>query len=97
MKTITGSHLFSRTGDDIGEVKDVIGGGGPEGPAWLSVKTGVFATRLVPFELVERREDGLVTSLSSDEVKSAPKTNSHLEPFGEDREALLAHYGMVSA
>ena len=97
MKTITGSHLFSRSGDDIGEIKDVIGGGGPEGPSWLSVKTGLFATRLVPFELVEQREDSLVTTISSDEVKWAPKTDSHLEPVGEEREALLAHYGMVGA
>jgi hypothetical protein len=97
MKTITGNHLFSSSGDDIGEVKDVIGGGGPEGPSWLSVKTGLFATRLVPFELVEERGDSLVTDLTTDQVKSAPKTDSHLEPVGEDREALLSHYRLADA
>lgn len=96
MTTITGSHLFSSSGDDIGEVKDVIGGEGGE-PAWLSVKTGVFATRLVPYEKVRERDDALVTDLSVDEIKSAPKTDSHLEPVGADRDALLAHYGMARA
>ena len=96
MTTITGSHLFTTTGEDIGEVKDVIGGDIGR-PAWLSVKTGMFATRLVPYEKVQDRGDALVTELSVDDVKSAPKTDSHLEPVGQDRDALLAHYGLARA
>lgn len=94
MKAITGSHLYSSTGDDIGEITDVLGGVDEEedGPTWVSVKTGLFSHRLVPYSLVEDRDGRLTTALDAGEVKSAPKVPAHVEPAGTDLEALQAHY-----
>lgn len=95
MTAITGSHLYSSTGDDIGEITDVLGGVDEEqdAPAWVSVKTGLFSHRLVPYSRVEDRDGRLTTTLDADEVKSAPKVPAHIEPAGKDLEALQHHYG----
>lgn len=96
METITGHHLYSEEGDDIGAITDVIGSdAGLDGPpSWITVKTGLLTQRLVPFAAVEERGDQFVTSLSRDVVKAAPKVPVHFQPAGDDLDALCDHYGV---
>lgn len=95
MHTLTGSHVYSETGEDIGEVIDVVGRTGLEqDPHWIAVKTGWFSERLVPYDLIRERADQLVTPCSKDEVKHAPKVDVHLEPVGEDLDELRRYYGL---
>jgi len=89
--TLRGKHLFGADGADIGEVKDVVGLDG-SAPIWLSVKTGVFSQRLVPFAAISESDDRLETELTSGHVKSAPKVPSDVEPVGDDLDALRQHY-----
>ena len=94
---ITGHHLHSADGEDVGEVIDVLGGDDLEGPPrWITVKTGWFAQRVVPFELVEQRHDGeLVTSVTRQTIAEAPKVPVHLEPNGDDAAELRRHYALA--
>lgn len=94
--TITGKRLFSSSGEDIGEVKDIVGHGS-EGPAWAAVKTGLLSQRLVPFSMIDQTGDQLRTDLDVDDIKSAPKVPTHIEPVGEDLDLLRAHYGAAAS
>lgn len=98
METITGHHLYSDRGDDIGAITDVLGtDAGLDGaPTWIAVKTGLFSERLVPFGTVQARDDELVTSLPPEVVKSAPKVPVHFQPAGDELDALRQHYGLDS-
>lgn len=96
MDTIVGQHLYSPSGEDVGEIVDVVGVQGPElEPSWVTVKTGWFAQRLVPYAMVQAKGDGFVTSCSADVVKNAPKVPVHFEPAGDDRDELHSHYGLA--
>ena len=94
MDTIVGHHLHSRDGEDIGEIVDVVGVSGADlTPTWLTVKTGWFNQRLVPFDAVEDQGDRLVTEFDAAAVKDAPKVPVHFEPAGDDLDQLCSHYG----
>lgn len=94
---ITGHHLHTADGQDIGEITDVIGGEELDTPPrWLAVKTGMFSERLVPYDIVVESDDGdLVTAASKTEVKHAPKVPVHIEPAGEDLEELRRYYSLT--
>lgn len=93
--TITGQHLFSSAGDDIGEITDVVGAyDGDMTPRWLTVKTGWFSQRLVPWTIVVEGEDGYVTACTASEVKHAPKVPVHFEPAGDDLDELCDYYAL---
>ena len=95
MDTIVGHHLHSRDGQDIGEIVDVVGVDGPDlTPTWVTVKTGWFNQRLVPYEAVEPEGEEFVTALDADAVKQAPKVPVHFEPAGDDLDQLCSHYGL---
>jgi len=95
METIVGHHLFDPTGEDVGEIVDLVGVNGPEmTPSWVTVKTGWFNQRLVPFEAVESRGEELATTCSAETIKKAPKVPVHFEPVGDDLDQLCAHYGL---
>lgn len=95
MDTIVGHHLYGTNGEDIGEVVDVVGVRGTEmRPSWVTVKTGWFNQRLVPFDTVSERSDQLVTSCSAIAVKNAPKVPVHFEPAGDDLDELCTYYGL---
>lgn len=94
--TITGKRLYASGSESIGEVKDVLGQG-PDGPAWVAVKTGMFSQRLVPFSRIDQTGDQLRTDLDVEDVKSAPKVPAHVEPVGEDLDVLRTHYGGLSS
>lgn len=98
MESIVGHHLYASDGVDVGEITDVVGVQGTElSPSWFTVKTGWFGQRLVPAELVDERDGRFVTACEASEVKGAPKVPVHFEPTGEDRDALLRHFGLASA
>ncbi|MDE0801891.1 MAG: PRC-barrel domain-containing protein [Acidimicrobiales bacterium] len=93
MHTITGSHLLSTNGEDIGEITDVVGSNGPDvTPTWLAVKTGWFSQRLVPFAIVVEDGDAFRTDCTPDDVKQAPKVPVHFEPSGHDLDELCDYY-----
>lgn len=95
METITGQHLYSAGGEDIGKITDVVGSDGVEmQPRWLAVKTGWFSQRLVPYVVVVPGEDGFVTACTADEVKDSPKVPVHFEPAGDDLDALRDYYAL---
>lgn len=95
METIVGHHLLAADGEDIGEIVDVVGVQGPElRPTWVTVKTGWFNQRLVPFEKVETRSDQLISECSAETVKNAPKVPVHFEPAGDDLDQLCSYYGL---
>ena len=95
METIVGHHLYDADGEDVGEIVDVVGVSGPElTPTWLTVKTGWFNQRLVPFDTVEQQSDDFVTKVRAEDVKHAPKVPVHFEPAGDDLDQLCDHYGM---
>ena len=95
MDTIVGHHLYDPAGEDIGEIVDVVGVSGPDlRPSWLTVKTGWFNQRLVPFEAVEPRGEDLAARVAADVVKKAPKVPVHFEPSGDDLDQLCEHYGL---
>lgn len=89
--TLKGKHLYGADGAEIGEVRDVVGLDG-SAPTWLSVKTGIFSQRMVPFTAVSESDDRLETELTARQVKSAPKVPSDVEPVGDDLDALRRHY-----
>ena len=96
METIVGHHLFSPEGEDVGEIVDVVGARGPElVPSWVTVKTGWFAQRLVPYDMIEPRDEGFITSCSAESIKSAPKVPVHFEPSGDDLDELCSYYGLA--
>lgn len=97
MHTITGSHLYSTAGEDIGEITDVVGASaamaGPNlEPTWLAVKTGWFSQRLVPYDIVIADGDQFRTDCSAEAVKHAPKVPVHFEPSGHDLDELCDYY-----
>lgn len=95
MRTVTGHTLYGRDGEKLGEIVDVLGlYGGAEDVGWLAVKLGWRTTRLVPDAGLEDRADGFAVPLTKDQITSAPKVPPHFEPAGDDREALLSHYGV---
>lgn len=95
MEHFTGHHLFTTQGDDIGEIVDVLGADGPDlTPSWLTVKTGWFSSRLVPYGVVEPRGEQFVTTLAPDQIAHAPKVPTHFEPAGDDRDELCRYYGI---
>ena len=95
METIVGHHLYDDTGEDIGEIVDVVGVAGPDlTPSWVTVKTGWFNQRLVPFDAVEQRGDDFATNCPAETIKKAPKVPVHFEPTGDDLEQLVSHYGL---
>ena len=95
METIVGHHLYDPSGEDVGEIVDVVGVGGPDrSPTWVTVKTGWFNQRLVPIDVVESRGDDFATTCSADTVKKAPKVPVHFEPTGDDLDQLCDHYGL---
>lgn len=95
MDRIVGHRLYTEGGEDVGEIVDVLGLYGTDhSPAWLAVKTGWFARRLVPFRTVRERAEQYVTTCGVDTVKGAPKVPVHFEPSGDDLDALCAHYGL---
>ncbi len=93
--TMTGHTLYDRQGDEIGEIVDVVGGDPVAEPdqCWLAVRTGWFATRLVPSADVHSRGEFYVSDHPRDEVRHAPKVDPHIEPVGVDMERLHDHYG----
>jgi hypothetical protein len=98
MDTIVGHHLYDPAGEDVGEIVDVVGVAGPDlAPSWVTVKTGWFNQRLVPFDKVETRGDEFATTCSADTIKQAPKVPVHFEPAGDDLDQLCRHYGMPVA
>jgi hypothetical protein len=95
MSGIVGNHLYAHDGEDLGEIVDVVGATGPDmTPSWVTVKTGWFSQRLVPFGTVEDRARQLVTSCSAVAVKNAPKVPTHFEPAGDDLDQLRSYYGL---
>ena len=95
METIVGHHLFDPTGEDVGEIVDVVGVHGPDrNPAWVTVKTGWFNQRLVPFEVLKSQGEGLAAVCSAETIKKAPKVPVHFEPTGDDLDQLCEHYGL---
>ena len=95
MQTMTGNTLYDADGEKVGEIVDVLGlYGGAEDIGWLAVKLSWRSTRLVPDGGLEERDGGFCVPLSKEQISSAPKVPPHFEPAGDDREALLSHYGV---
>lgn len=95
MKTITGSTLYASSGDEIGEIVDIVGAHGADlTPDWITVKTGWLTQRLVPFVLVEETDGGFLVPCTREQVKSAPKVAAHVEPSHHEVAALCSHYGV---
>ena len=95
MRTVTGHTLYGRDDEKLGEIIDVLGlYGGAEDVGWLAVKLNWRTTRLVPDAGLEDRDDGFAVPLTKQQIASAPKVPPHFEPAGDDREALLSHYGV---
>lgn len=98
MHTITGQTLRSAAGGDIGKITDVVGADGIDvAPRWLTVKTGWFSERLVPYAIVVEGEDGFVTDCTRSEVKHSPKVPVHYEPSGDALEELRDYYSLRPA
>jgi hypothetical protein len=95
MQTVTGHPLYDADGKKLGKVVDVLGlSSGTEDIGWLAVKLGLRGVKLVPNTGVEPHEDGFSAPFTKDEITSAPKVPPHFEPAGDDRDALLSHYGV---
>lgn len=95
MSTVTGHPLYDADGKKLGKIVDVLGlDGGTDDIGWLAVKVGLRGTKLVPDRDVEPRGDGFETPFTKDAITSAPKVPPHFEPAGDDRDALLSHYGV---
>lgn len=95
MDTVTGHPLYDADGKKLGKIVDVLGlYGGADDFGWLAVKIGLRGTKLVPNDGVAPGSDGFVTPFTKDQITSAPKVPPHFEPAGDDREALLSHYGV---
>ena len=95
MQTVTGHTLYDADGSKVGEIVDVLGlYAGTEEIGWLAVKLSWRSTRLVPNTGLEPRGDGFSVPLTKDQISSAPKVPPHFEPTGDDRDALLSHYGV---
>lgn len=95
MDTVTGHPLYDADGTKLGKIVDVLGlYGGADDIGWLAVKVGLRGVKLVPNADVEPGDDGFVTPFTKAQITSAPKVPPHFEPAGDDREALLSHYGV---
>lgn len=95
MDTVTGHPLYDADGNKLGKIVDVLGlYGGADDIGWLAVKVGLRGTKLVPNTDIQPGEDGFTTPFTKDQITSAPKVPPHFEPAGDDREALLSHYGV---
>ncbi len=95
METVTGSPLYGRDGEHIGEIIDVLGVyDRPDDFGWLAVKVSWRTKRLVPNQDVEPFQDGFQTPFTKEQIERAPKVPPHFEPAGDDREALCSHYGV---
>ena len=95
MQTVTGHPLYDADGNKLGKIVDVLGlYGGADDVGWLAVKVGLRSTKLVPNTGLEPRGDGFTSPFTKDQISSAPKVPPHFEPAGDDRDALLSHYGV---
>jgi uncharacterized protein (TIGR02271 family) len=89
-----GSDVYDRSGDKVGEIKDIYNDDGTGRPEWLAVDTGMFSgkTTFVPIAGSTIHDDDLWVAYDKDRITDAPNfdDDGHLSP--EDERTLYSHY-----
>jgi sporulation protein YlmC with PRC-barrel domain len=92
---LRGQRVFDASGEKVGDVNKVLFDKATRKPEWLAVQQGLLGrtSRIVPFQGVERREDGIYLPYSSSQISAAPELEG--EEISQELERRLAsHYGI---
>lgn len=87
---LVGLEAFSREGDKIGKIKDVICDPGSLSEC-LVIKHSLRRDLVVPADVVERRDDSVVVPFGSSYLDIAPRVAAKGELSSEER-ARLEHF-----
>jgi sporulation protein YlmC with PRC-barrel domain len=93
---LVGLAAFSREGDKIGKIKDVICD--PESLSeCLVIKHSMFRDLVVPADVVERRDDSITVPFCSSYLDVAPRVATKGKLSSEERSRLEAFYHPTAA
>jgi hypothetical protein len=93
-KELIGSTVYDMNGDKIGTLDSFYIDEDTEKPRWLTVKTGLFGTKLsfVPLALARESEGGLQVAVSKDQVNDAPRIEEDGELSDDEGDMLRDYY-----
>lgn len=92
---VLGQDLYDRSGDKVGEIKQVYLDGGTDQPEWLCVKTGKVMGKeiFVPIDSAETVGDHVEVAYDKDRIQHAPSVDTDAEGIlPPDQESLLFDY-----
>jgi sporulation protein YlmC with PRC-barrel domain len=94
-ETLQGGTVFAANGEKVGDIEKVLYDKATGKPEWLAVQMGLFGmrSRLVPFQGVERRPDGVFVPYSASQIQAAPELEGD-EISQEVERRLASHYGL---
>ncbi|HEV7865842.1 MAG TPA: PRC-barrel domain-containing protein [Acidimicrobiia bacterium] len=95
-RVLIGEKLLDREGNPVGKITDVIVDSATLENEWLTVKTGMMGgEHLVPFAVVEERDNAITVPFPKDAVKAAPTVDKgHAAPSPSERVEVFSHFGM---
>jgi uncharacterized protein (TIGR02271 family) len=92
---LRGATVVGPDGEKIGSVEEIYLDDDTGQPEWLTVKTGLFGSRVSFVPLADARVDGDTVQVPYDKahVKDAPNTDADGQLTISEEEQLYAHYG----
>lgn len=91
-----GHELYGAGQERLGEITEVYLDSGTDQPEWLTVRTGLFGTKVsfVPIGSASMEGDQVMVPFSKQEVKDAPNVTANGELSAEQERRLYDHYGL---
>jgi len=87
------------SGDKIGTISDVYVDNDTSEPSWLTVRTGLFGTKVsfVPIAGASAAGDDVMVGWDKSVVKDAPRADADGALSSDEEDALYAHYGLTTS
>lgn len=96
IRSVTDGHVYGSDGEKIGGVGQIYLDNHTSQPAWVTVKTGLFANKASFVPLAEATVDGkdLRVPYDKHKVKDAPNVDADGELTPEEEDELYRYYGV---
>jgi uncharacterized protein (TIGR02271 family) len=91
-----GRTVVDRDGEKIGSIDEIYMDAQTEQPEWLTVKTGLFGTKVsfIPIRDAAESDDDVRVPYTKDQVKDAPNADADRELSQEEERDLYGHYDL---
>jgi len=89
-----GMTAYDNTSNKIGTIVDLYLDVESEKAQWITIKSGIFGSKVnfAPVDGATENEDGIVLSVSEEQIKNAPTVENDEEISDEEVQALSAYY-----